>query len=106
MQSPHPQRHGGALALGLAAALQFLLVACGNGDASAPVEIRTLSSRADLVSGGDALVEIVLPAGASATGLKVTLGRRDISSAFAVGSDGRVRGLVTNLANGETRSRR
>ena len=31
-----------------------------NGD---PIQVRTLSSRADLVSGGDAFVEVVLPAG-------------------------------------------
>ena len=101
MQSSHPQRHGGVLVIGLAAALQLLLVACGSDDPPPPLEIRTLSNRADLVSGGDALVEIVLPAGATATGLKVSLGTRDITSAFALGSDGRLLGLVTNLADGE-----
>ncbi|MBC7470081.1 MAG: hypothetical protein H7322_12215, partial [Ramlibacter sp.] len=53
-----------------------------------------------MVSGGDALVEVVLPAGASASALKVDVDGRDVSSAFAVRADGRVTGLVIGLANG------
>ena len=42
---------------------------------SQPVpEIKMLSNRADMISGGDALVEIVLPPGASAGSLHVTMG--------------------------------
>src|ERR1043166_1351688 len=64
--------------------------------------VRTLSNRADLISDGDALVEVVLPKGVSATGLKVTLGSQDISSAFAArpAIGGRVVGLVTGLKLG------
>ena len=36
--------------------------------------IKTLSNRADMISGGDALVEIVLPPGATAATLHVTVG--------------------------------
>ena len=89
------------LHIALAAALLAGLGACGSGDKPVPVEIRTLSTRADMVSGGDALVEVVLPVGASAVGLKVDAGGRDVSSAFSIGSDGRVRGLVTGLADGD-----
>ena len=52
------------------------LSACGGSDELAPVEIQTLSNRADLVSGGDVLVEIVPPPGADATGLTVRVGSR------------------------------
>jgi hypothetical protein len=64
------------------------------------VVVRVLSTRADLVSGGVALVEIDLPAGASITGMTVTLGTTDVSSLFALRSNGKVEGLVTGLALG------
>jgi len=80
------------------AALALALSAChGTSDS---LVIKTLSNRADLVSGGDALVEIVLPQGASASGLKVDLGGRDVSDAFAQRANARVLGVVTGLSNG------
>lgn len=84
----------------------ILLGACGGDGGSAPdgpLEIRTLSNRADLVSGGDALVEIVLPEGADGAGLKVEVDGRDVSGAFARRADGRFTGLVTGLADGANR---
>lgn len=90
-----------AALLGTGSAL-LALTACGSNDnAQNPVEIRTLSTRADLVSGGDALVEIVPPAGADATGLNVQVSGRDVTTAFARRADGRITGLVTGLVNGE-----
>ncbi len=68
-----------------------------------PVEIRTLSNRADLISGGDALVEVVLPDGARADTLHVTLDGRDVTGAFAVRDGGRVQGLVDGLEVGDNR---
>ncbi len=65
--------------------------------------INTLSNRADLISGGDALVEIVIPTDATPAGLHVTLGDRDVSSVFKTRADGRVIGLLTGLAEGENR---
>jgi uncharacterized tannase-like protein DUF6351 len=62
--------------------------------------ISTLSNRADLISGGDALVEIGIPGDATPDGLHVTVGSRDVTSAFAVRADGRVIGLITGLAEG------
>src|SRR5688572_18029283 len=70
--------------------------AVDNGD---PVQVRTLSSRADLVSGGDTFVEIVLPAGTDPSGVTVTVGDRDVSTAFRPGGPG-LRGLVTGLPDG------
>src|SRR5207248_2977030 len=54
-------------------------------------EIRILSNRADLISGGDALVEIVLPEKAKARPdqVKVDVDGHDVTSAFAVRNDGR-----------------
>jgi hypothetical protein len=68
--------------------------------AELPVQIKTLSNRADMISGGDALVELVLPVGTTADHLHVTLGSADISSAFAARAGGRILGLVTGLADG------
>ena len=64
---------------------------------SAP-QIRVLSNRADLVSGGDALVEIVVPATAGAP--TVDANGRNVTSAFHRLASGRVLGLVTGLRVG------
>ena len=64
------------------------------------LQIKTLSNRADLISGGDALVEIVLPKRQFANALRVELNGRDIRSAFAIRASGRMMGLVTGLAVG------
>jgi hypothetical protein len=59
-----------SLALSVLAAAVSALVACSDDDsAQEAVQIRTLSNRADLVSDGDALVEVVLPPGAVASTL-------------------------------------
>ncbi|MEA2492955.1 MAG: hypothetical protein QOJ29_866 [Thermoleophilaceae bacterium] len=68
--------------------------------ASTP-EIKVLSNRADLISGGDALVEVVAPAGASAASLSVALNGSDVTSSFGVRADGRFVGLLTNLQMGD-----
>jgi hypothetical protein len=67
-----------------------------NGDS---VQVRTLSGRADLVSGGDAFLEIVVPARTDLSAVKVTVGGRDVSRAFRPGGPG-LRGLVTGLPLG------
>lgn len=75
---------------------------------SQPVlQIKTLSNRADMISGGDALVEIVLPPGASAGTLHATVGppgkpemAHDVSDQFTARADGRLIGLVSGLAEG------
>ncbi|MES2883836.1 MAG: DUF6351 family protein [Pseudomonadota bacterium] len=64
------------------------------------VVIQVLSNRADLISGGDALVEIVLPAGKDASALKVERNGSDVTRAFARRADGRVKGVVTGLLEG------
>jgi hypothetical protein len=69
-----------------------------NGD---PIQVRTLSSRADLVSGGDTFLEVVLPRGTDARKVKVTVGNRNVSKAFRAGGPG-LRGLVTGLPLGDS----
>ncbi|TMB28288.1 MAG: hypothetical protein E6J62_17900 [Deltaproteobacteria bacterium] len=66
----------------------------------AKIQIKTISNRADLISGGDALVEIALSKAKLASSLRVQLNGRDVSSAFAVRGNGRILGLVSGLVNG------
>ena len=65
-----------------------------------PVRIVALSNRADLVSGGDVLLEVVLPARAATTDFTVTVGERDVTPAFGARESGRILGLVDGLALG------
>jgi len=73
-------------------------------ESRAPFEIRTLSSRADLVSGGDALVAITVPAGTKAGQLNVALNGKDITARFTLdAATGEYRGVVEGLALGANR---
>ncbi|MFD2416919.1 DUF6351 family protein [Amycolatopsis pigmentata] len=67
------------------------------------LDIRVLSNRADLITGGDALVEVARPPHTDADDIRVNIDRRDVTSEFAVRADGRYLGLVTGLKNGENR---
>ena len=78
----------------------FLGGAVPPASAAGTIEIKVLSNRADLISGGDALVAIVLPAGVSASSIKVDVNGRDITSAFAIRPNGNFEGLVSGLADG------
>jgi Tannase-like family of unknown function (DUF6351) len=68
-------------------------------DAPAAV-IAVVSSRADLVSGGQALVSVDWPPGASPATVHMLLGDRDVTQRFAVRPDGTYAGLLTGLARG------
>ena len=73
-------------------------------ESRARFEIHTLSSRADLVSGGDALVGITVPAGTKAGQLNVALNGTDITPRFTLdAASGEYRGLVEGLALGANR---
>ena len=48
------------------------------GAAPPTLEIRVLSNRADLISGGEALVEVVVPAGVLAANVRMDVGGRDV----------------------------
>jgi hypothetical protein len=62
------------------ASLLALLLTVPAAQAAAAVQIEVLSNRADLISAGDALVEIELPAGTDPSGVVVTDDGRDVSS--------------------------
>lgn len=92
-------------------ALPFILAlslgACSGGSDSPPaasvegdILIKTLSNRADMISGGDAYVEITLPKAALATDIKVDIDGRDVTPAFAQRPNGRVLGVVNGLKTG------
>src|SRR2546430_4025913 len=64
-------------------------------------EINVLGNRADLVSGGDALVEVVLPTGVAPATVRVSVNGGDATAAFAVRENGRFMGVVEGLADGD-----
>lgn len=87
-----------------AVVLALILAGAGHGTAAGstitePV-IDVLSNRADLISGGDALVEIRLPDGAQPDDIRMELDGRDITHEFAQRSNGRYQGIVTGLRPG------
>lgn len=64
-------------------------------------EIRTLSNRADLVSDGDALVDVQVPKTVPMHQVKLLLNGADVTSSFVADADARtLRGLVTGLKVG------
>ncbi|SCK19643.1 hypothetical protein VAR608DRAFT_1437 [Variovorax sp. HW608] len=63
-------------------------------------KILVLSNRADLVSGGDALVEIKWPNGSNLKNAKVSLNGRSLTDSFAVRPNGRYMGLISGLREG------
>jgi Tannase-like family of unknown function (DUF6351) len=62
--------------------------------------IYVLSSRADLISGGEALVSVSLPSGTNPSGVEMLLGGQDVTSQFAMRDNGQYEGLLTGLAVG------
>ena len=69
--------------------------------ADALLEIRTLSAKAELVSGGDVLVQIAGPASLTADNVAVRLNGSDVTSSFRLAADSQaVVGLLTGLQVG------
>ena len=67
------------------------------------LELRTLSNRADLISGGDALVELVIgDRHHPRSGFHISVGTRDVTRNFAV-RNGRIIGLIDGLVEGKNR---
>ncbi len=94
-------------------ALSLLLAACGGSGSNdndsnnppppAALTVSVLSSRPDTVTGGSALVDVALPAGVAASGVKLSANGTDVTSVLATSADGmHLRGLVTGLAVGDT----
>lgn len=72
----------------------------GGGAGAFDATIQVLSNRADLISGGDALVRVALPTGTSPSTVHMLLNGQDVSSEFGTASDGTYMGLVTGLKLG------
>ncbi|TDO52443.1 hypothetical protein EV643_102282 [Kribbella sp. VKM Ac-2527] len=75
--------------------LSFVTPAVG----APPLRLEILSGRPDTVSGGDALVQVGVPAGVRADEVRVTLNGTDVTSAFALGNDALI-GLVGGMRSG------
>src|SRR4051812_15364652 len=70
-------------------------------DARTPApRIEVLSNRADLVSGGDALVRVTLPRGVKASRLRLTAGKRNVTRALKPAGNRRLEGVVDGLGVG------
>ena len=77
--------------------------ALGGGVASAAGSVQSLevlSNRADLISGGDALVAAELAGGVDPASIHVDVDGVDVTSAFGIRPSGRLEGLVTGLKLG------
>jgi hypothetical protein len=98
----------GSIARLVAYSTALALVACGGSESPAPIvpaitgtpTIRALSNRADMVSDGDAYLELTLPSGAQLSDLKVDVNGTDATSEFGVRANGRILGVVTGLKRG------
>jgi hypothetical protein len=89
---------GRKLALALCACA-LLVPAAADAGMPAP-RIKVLSNRADLVSGGDALVRVTLPRGVRASRLRLTAGHRNVTRALRRTGPRRLDGLVRGLRRG------
>jgi hypothetical protein len=87
----------GRSTLSLLTTLGALLIAPAAAAGAPALNIDVVSNRADLVSAGDALVAVDVPAGVDAATVRVTDDGRDVTSAFATRPDGRFEGLVSGL---------
>jgi len=89
--------------VGALAVLPFAFVPMAASEDDKPeFKIRTLSTHADRVSGGDVLVEIGVPQAKGKRPLVVTLNGRDITGAFRAGqTPNTLVGLVNGLVPGE-----
>ncbi|PNP97988.1 hypothetical protein A8G00_21235 [Sphingobium sp. SA916] len=89
------------VAILMASAIPSASFAEGSRSIGGVTEITVLSARGDMVSGGDALVEIQFEHAASARDIAITLNGRDITDQFVTLLGYRVQGLVTGLVEGK-----
>lgn len=87
------------LAVVVSAAVPPILGQGARAGGAVPI-IHVLSNRADLISGGDALVTVEFPDPADAVSARVSLAGADVTAAFARRANGRFEGVVTGLALG------
>ena len=92
-------------AIGIAALVAYsamALVNAGPDTSAGKIQIKTLSTDASRVTGGDVLVQVTVPAGMSTPSVKVAVNGQDVTSAFKPGQDARTLvGLVAGLTVGK-----
>lgn len=86
---------------GLLRALLLAASALPSAAAADELAIRVLSNRADLISGGNALVEVVVPPDVATGNVHVMLNGADVTSVFGVSVDGRFVGIINGLVVGD-----
>src|SRR5712664_3943265 len=75
-----------------------LLVTAQAGEETSNFEIVSLSNRADLISGGDALLEVRVPKNVPLNQVTLRLNGRVVTGAFTTNAAARIlRGVVTDL---------
>ena len=85
----------------LAALVVPALVTTSSVRAADGLQLRVVSTRPDMVTGGDALVRVDLPAGMAAGSVRLTVNGADASAAMKPSADGKALvGLVTGLRVG------
>src|SRR5439155_22955334 len=80
----------------------LLLVTAQAGEGPSNFEIVSLSNRADLISGGDALVEVRVPRNVLLNQVTLRLNGRVVTGAFKTNEAAHtLRGVVTDLVDGD-----
>jgi hypothetical protein len=101
---PHPSLRRWVVAgLSLTLVTSVLATVSTGSSSTGAVTLTTLSNRADLISGGDALVQVGLPAGTSKSALRLSLGSVDVTKRFDLRPNGRFEGVLTGLRVGANR---
>ena len=89
-------------AFALSGLLVAVLPAQAHNNKDDDLEITTLSNRADLISGGDALIEVRVPKNVSLNKVRLRLNGHDVTGSFVANKSARtLRGLVTTLVEGD-----
>src|SRR5690349_4501157 len=90
--------------MGVVALVALLVIGAGSAEAKKsapppppPLAIHVISDRADVISAGDALISIDLPAAVDPATVRVTDNGRDVTGQFAKRSNGLYEGLLTGL---------
>src|SRR5260221_6903333 len=79
----------------------LLLATAQAGEGPSNFEIVSLSNRADLVSGGDALLEVRVPKNVSLNKVRLSLNGHDVTGVFTANAPARtLRGVVSGLVQG------
>jgi hypothetical protein len=90
--------------IALTVAMGLASVGLASEDSDRDFEIKTVSSRPDTVSGGDAVVQVTLPRYARAGEVVLELNGVDVTSSFVADASGRrLTGLIAGMALGKNR---